>query len=302
MLRYERVRQTPSRGRTRASFGCAALASLLAATLSLAPGGASAQDDADSAAVAAASGLPSAAGAMRAGWRNQYGIGVIANPAFVGSDEYNITPIPYFDLRYFDQKGTRFFANVPQGIGGYMYRSRSLESGSFLNIGAAVAPGFNVRDDSIEGLDEVGISTEARVYLESGGRNWGATATLAHDVGSGHEGTYLDLSAQWRGRFKDPRGFYAVGPVLRLGDNTYKDSLFGVTAEDSIETGLPQYTADAGVERLGLQGLISLPVSTSKWRFTALLRASQLIDNAADSPIVVDETQLFFLTAFTRSF
>jgi outer membrane protein len=285
------------------SVGIRPIARLLAAGLALIlVASAAAQEDADAAAVAAASGIPSAAGAMRAGWRNQYGIGFIANPKFVGSDEYNTRVIPYIDLRYFDQKGTRYFANVPQGIGGYLYRDRRPETGRFFNLGVAVAPGFNVRDDSIEGLDEIGISTEARLYFEGGGRNWGATATLAHDVGSGHEGTYLDVSAQLRGRFRDPRGFYAVGPVLRIGDDTYKQSFFGVSPEDSIETGLPEYTADAGVERLGLQGLISLPVSTSKWHFTALLRVSQLIDNAAASPIIVDETQYFFLTAFTRSF
>ncbi len=260
------------------------------------------QNEADAAAVAAISGVPSAAAGARPGWRNQFGVGVIANPKFVGSDEYNVTPIPYFDLRYFDAKGARYFANVPQGIGGYLYRSLNPAEGSFLRIGAALAPGFNVRDDSIDGLEEVGVATEARLYLETGGRNWAATATLAQDVGSGHEGAYLDLSVALRGRFKDPRGFYAVGPVLRFGDKHYKDSLFGVTPQDSIDTGLPAYTADAGVERLGLQGLVSVPLGRSKWRVTGLLRASQLIDNAADSPIIVDETQFFFLTAITRSF
>ena len=275
------------------------LAMLVASVLSVAV---AAQEDADAAAVAAASGLPSAAGALRAGWRNQWGVGLIANPKFVGSDEYNTRVIPYLDLRYFDERGTRWFANVPQGIGGYAYRARDLESGFFLNVGGAIAPGFNVRDESIEGLDEVGLSTEARLLIETGGRNWAASATLAHDVGNGHEGTYLDLSVARRGAVGQRGGFYAVGPVLRFGDSTYKDSLFGISPEDSIETGLPAYDADAGVERLGLQGLVSLPMGGSKWRLTALLRASQLIDNAADSPIVGAETQYFFLTALTRAF
>ncbi len=75
-----------------------------------------------------------------------------------------------------------------------------------------------------------------------------------------------------------------------------------MSPEDSSETGLPRYDTDAGFERLGFQGLISVPLSRSKWRFTALARASRLFEDAADSPVVVDETQLFFLTAVTRSF
>ena len=97
-------------------------------------------------------------------------------------------------------------------------------------------------------------------------------------------------------------GFYAVGPVLRFGDTTYKDSLFGVTPEDSINSGLPEYKAESGVERFGLQGLVSLPVMKTKWRWTSVARASRLFDNAADSPIVVDKTQFFVITSLTRSF
>ena len=282
----------------RISFGLLALV-CLQLTVSIP---ALAQDQADAASAGAVSGVPSAAGVRRPQWRNQYGLGFIANPKFVGSDEFNTRVIPYFEFRYFDEKGTRFFANVPQGVGGYFYRQRDAASGRFTNVGLSVAPGFNVRDDSIEGLDEVGISTEARLLLETGGRSWTATAILAQDLGSGHEGAYLDLSVNRRGRLGQGSGFYAVGPVLRFGDTTYKDSLFGISPEDSIETGLPEYSAEDGVERAGLQGLVSLPIKQSKWRFTALLRASRLFDSAADSPIVVDKTQYFFLTAITRSF
>jgi outer membrane scaffolding protein for murein synthesis (MipA/OmpV family) len=261
-----------------------------------------AQDDADSAAVAAAAGVPSAVGTAQSGWRNQWGIGVIANPKFVGSDDYNVSPIPYFDFRYMDQKGTKYFANVPQGLGGFFYRKRDAKKGSFINIGASIAPGFNVRDDSIVGLDEIGVSAEARVMLEAGGRRWVAAAVIAQDIGSGHEGSYLDLSLNRRGQLGQGSGFYAFGPSLRIGDNTYQESFFSINAAESATSGLPEYDADAGVERFGLQGLISLPMGKSKWRMTSLLRVSTLIDNAANSPIVTEELQYFFLTAFTRPF
>lgn len=261
-----------------------------------------AQTEAEAAAVAAAVGVPSAVGAATSGWRRQWGLGVIANPNFVGSGDYNVRPIPYFDFRYMDQKGTKYFANVPQGLGGFLYRKRDAKTGGFINVGASIAPGFNVRDDSIVGLDEVGISAEARIILEAGGRNWVAAAIIAQDIASGHEGAYLDLSLNRRGRLGKGGGFYAFGPTLRLGDATYKESFFSISAAESAASGLPEYSADAGVERLGLQGLINLPMGKSKWRVTSLLRISTLIDNAAGSPVVTDDLQYFFLTAFTRPF
>jgi len=261
-----------------------------------------AQEDADSAAVAASTGVPSAVGAPEPGWRSQWGAGLIVNPKFVGSDDYNLTPIPFLDFRYMDQKGTKYFANVPQGLGGFFYRQRDMKTGGFVNLGAAIAPGFTVRDDTFDELDEIGLSTEARIYAEAGGRRWVASATLAQDVGSGHEGAYLDLSVQRRGRLKEGRGFYAWGPVLRVGDDTYKEAFFSVDQRAANAVGIEAYDADAGIERVGLQGLLSLPVARSKWRFTSLLRVATLIDDASDSPIVEEDLQFFFLTSFTRPF
>ncbi len=271
------------------------------ATLLLASLGATAEQDENAAVVAAAAGVPTAAGMRQAGWRSQWGLGTIVNPETVGRDDYNTQPIPYFDFRYMDGKGTKYFANVPQGLGGFFYRNRSAESDRFFNVGAAVAPGFNQRED-IDGLDDVDISVEARLYVEAGSRRWVASATLAQDLGSGHEGAYLDLSLNRRGQLGSRSGFYAVGPVVRIGDDSYQDAFFSVNARESLASGLNEYDADTGVERVGLQGLASLPLGQSKWRVTTLLRVSQLIGDAADSPIVDEETQFFFLTAFTRPF
>lgn len=250
----------------------------------------------------AARGAPAQAGAAGMGWRSEIGPGVIINPESVGGDDYNLIPVPYFDFRYIDEKGTRYFANIAQGLGAYLYRDRNFQSGRFLNVSAALAPGFNVRSDDIPGLAEVDIATEVRLAVETGGRSWTANASLARDVGSGHEGMYLDVSLARRGAIGKRGGFYAVGPVLRLGDEDYKDSLFAVTAAESAASGLPEYSAGAGLERLGLQGLISLPMGDSRWRWTTIARAARLIDNAADSPVVANETQLFLLMSLTRRF
>lgn len=257
-------------------------------------------------AVSSASSAPVRALRGQLGWRTQLGVGLIVNPESVGGEDYNVTPIPFFDFRYLDERGTKYFANVPQGLGGYFYRERSpgkgRDTGRFLNIGAGIAPGFNVRDDSTAGVEEIGISTEARLYLEAGGKKWSAGATLAQDIGSGHEGAYLDLSLARRGAIGKRGGFYTVGPVLRVGDDTYKAAFFNTGARQISGQTVPPYSADGGVERVGLQGLISLPLGDSKWRWTSIIRGSQLIGDAADSPIVVNETQLFFLSSITRSF
>ncbi|MEM1092208.1 MAG: MipA/OmpV family protein [Pseudomonadota bacterium] len=236
-----------------------------------------------------------------AGWRAEYGLGVIVNPEFQGSDDYRVLPVPYIDLRYVDSVGEKYFVNVPQGIGAWLVRQRSDEGRRSLDIGVALAPGFANRDDEdLPGLEDFGPALEARAYVRYGTGPWSLQASFSQAVASGHEGFYADLSAARRGRF-GRGGFWSFGPTVRLGDGSYNSALYSVSAAESLTSGLPAYDAGSGLESVALQGLVSLPVSKN-WRWTGLLRGGRLLSDPADSPVVQDETQLFFITAFTRRF
>lgn len=235
------------------------------------------------------------------GWNTQLGVGLIANPEFQGSEDYQLIPIPYFDVRYRDQKGDLLFANVPQGIGGYVYRDRK-PGGRRFDVGLAIAPGFAARDDDeIEGLDEIDIATEARLYLSGGGPRWNASLTLAQDIGSGHEGAWLDLTVARRGRL-GRAGFWSFGPTLRFGDEDFSDAQYGISPADSLASGLPAYDAGDGLVSAGVQGLVSRPIGRSKWRWTGILAVNGLTGDRGDSPIVERRTQAFALMAVTRPF
>ncbi|MEM7708412.1 MAG: MipA/OmpV family protein [Pseudomonadota bacterium] len=237
----------------------------------------------------------------QAGWRADYGLGVIVNPEFQGSDDYRVLPVPYIDLRYVDSVGEKYFVNVPQGIGAWLVRQRSDDGRRSLDIGVALAPGFANRDDEdLPGLEDFGPALEARAYVRYGAGPWSLQASFSQAVASGHEGFYADLSAARRGRF-GRGGFWSFGPTLRLGDGTYNSALYSVSVAESLTSGLSAYGASSGLESVALQGLVSLPVSKN-WRWTGLLRGGRLLSDPADSPVVQDETQLFFITAFTRRF
>lgn len=242
-----------------------------------------------------------AAPQAQAGWRAEYGIGLIVNPEFQGSDDYRILPVPYVDLRYVDGKGEKYFANVPQGLGGWILRRRGDDGARSLDVGLALAPGFaNRDDDDLPGLDDFGPAVEARAYVRYGAGPWSLQGAFSQAVASGHEGFYADLSAARRGRF-GRGGFWSFGPTVRLGDGTYNGALYSVSATESLTSGLPAHDAGSGLESVALQGLLSMPVSKN-WRWTGLLRGGRLFSDPADSPVVEEKTQLFFITALTRRF
>lgn len=234
------------------------------------------------------------------GWSTQLGVGVIANPEFQGAEDFQLIPIPYFDFRYRDEQGELLFANVPQGIGGWLYRNRQ-PTGRRLDVGLAIAPGFATRDDDIPGLEEIDIATEARLYINAGGRRWNASLNIAHDLGTGHEGTWMDLSVARRGLI-GRGGFWSLGPTLRIADENYSDAQFGVAPLESVASGLPVHDAGRGLVSAGLQGLVSRPIGKSKWRWTGILRVDGLFGDRGDSPIVERRAQAFGLLSFTRPF
>jgi outer membrane scaffolding protein for murein synthesis (MipA/OmpV family) len=234
------------------------------------------------------------------GWSTQLGVGLIANPEFQGSEDYQLIPIPYFDVRYRDEKGDLLFANVPQGIGGWLYRDRQ-PNGRRFDVGLGIAPGFATRDDEIPGLEEIDIATEARLYVSGGTPRWNASLTLAQDLGTGHEGAWIDLAVARRGRI-GRAGFWSFGPTLRFADEDFSDAQYGVSALESVASGLAPHDAGQGLVSAGVQGLVSRPIGKSRWRWTGILSVNGLTGDRGDSPIVERRTQAFALMAVTRPF
>ncbi|MCH1599211.1 MAG: MipA/OmpV family protein [Pseudomonadales bacterium] len=234
------------------------------------------------------------------GWQTDLGLGLIVNPEYQGAEDYRALPVPYFDVRYVDAQGTKTFFNVPQGFGTYFLRDRSV-SGNRFALSAAVGPGFQNRDtDEFQGLKTFGIGLEARLGAEYDIGRWSLQAGLAQAVASGHEGFYGNLNASYR--FVFGRGAIAgLGPSLRFGNSTYMSALYGVTQQESVSSGLSAFAAGSGMESVALQGFLSIPLG-SKWRFTGVARAGELIGDAGDSTLTAQPTQFFFVTALTRRF
>ena len=226
------------------------------------------------------------------GWQRELGLGAIVNPERPGSDRYQFRPIPLLDFRYLDERGVRHFANVPQGLGTYLYRRQS-------KLGVALAPGFGTRDDA-PGLEEIGIATEARLFWEQDRGPWRLSATAAADLGTGHEGAYLDLGLARRGRL-GPRGFWSLGPSLRLVDAAYARAQYGISPGEAASSGLPAFDAGSGLEQVAMSAVLRKPLA-GKWSWTAVARVAFLTGDRANSPLVDSPVQGFLLLGVTRPF
>jgi outer membrane scaffolding protein for murein synthesis (MipA/OmpV family) len=103
------------------------------------------------------------------------------------------------------------------------------------------------------------------------------------------------MSAKERGLQFDTRLAYPWRATDRLtvvhsvavsaGNAKYMNTYFGVDSARSVQSGLPQYQAKAGVKEATVGTMASYRM-TDRWAITGGVVAGQLLGDAAKSPIV----------------
>jgi MipA family protein len=145
-------------------------------------------------------------------------------------------------------------------------------------------------DDALIGLGDVDGGLVAGAYI--GYR----AGSVLFDAAYGREVTGADTGGVLRLGIKSE---LAMSPSVRLtgrvgttwADDEYHEAFFGVTAAQFAASGLTAFTPDAGFKdvHLALNGAFDL---TDRWTLRAFGKVTQLIGDAADSPIVDSDLQL----------
>ena len=117
------------------------------------------------------------------------------------------------------------------------------------------------------------------------------------DADSGHEGALVELSAGTSLPFEKPLVFIALGTTWASDD--YMESFFAVDAQQSADSGLKKYDAEAGIKDVSVSMTSGYKI-TNRWRIGGKLEYKRLVGDAADSPIVDDENQ--FLAGISLSY
>jgi outer membrane scaffolding protein for murein synthesis (MipA/OmpV family) len=81
-----------------------------------------------------------------------------------------------------------------------------------------------------------------------------------------------------------------AGPSVTFADHHHLQTLFGVDAAQSAESGYPVYTAHGGANAAGL-GFSITRILSSHWLLNADLAVDRLLGSAADSPVIQRKSQ-----------
>ncbi len=224
-------------------------------------------------------------------WRGMVGGGAGIAPEFIGADDYEISPLPLFDIEW---RGA-YFASTERGVGLNFVRRNNLRFGPRFTYDR----GRDSSDNSfLSGLPDVDPSIELGVFVESISGPWRFKADLRQGITDGHEGLVASLDIALGGRLSD-RTNLILGGVAHYASEDYMKAYFDVTVAGA---GRAAFSTDGGgFSDIGAYGTLVYNFSDRVFVST-VLRGSLLMGDAADSPISQADGQYFLGTVFGYRF
>jgi outer membrane protein len=215
------------------------------------------------------------------------GLGPGIAPAFEGSREYRVNPVPLISLRYrdvvrVDNNEVDFTAfDHVFDLGGGDDQPEKLSIGPTINLDF----GRSEKDaHALRGLGNVGFSFEVGgdVTYMAGDTKIELEAT--QDVADGHGGGTADLTVA-RTLYRGTKFAFGGSAVLTMATSKYLKSFFGIDARQAIASGLPEFHPKGGLKdaMASVHGDYSL---STHWSVLGVLTYERMLGDAAASPLV----------------
>ncbi|AEG51394.1 MltA-interacting MipA family protein [Sphingobium chlorophenolicum L-1] len=229
-------------------------------------------------------------------------LGPGVTPAYDGAKSYQLIPFGIADVRW---KGMEFEL---RGL-----RARlDVMGDSPLQVGPAINLRFK-RNSSKDGdgrvklLDDVGQAIEVGGFVgyrfggdEKGQGEVTVDLTVLKDVNNGHDGVVATAQLSYAA-YRSRRVFVNVDAQTNYGDGKYMRSYFGVTADESLRSGLATYRPGGGIRDVGAGATVGYQFSP-RWGLIARAGANYYVGDAKDSPIVDEGSKLQAIAGLALSF
>jgi outer membrane scaffolding protein for murein synthesis (MipA/OmpV family) len=213
-------------------------------------------------------------------WALSIGLSGRLGPDYEGSNDYEFDVGPILSGSW---RNTIFFKG--KTLGANLIRGENIKAGPILSWTSGRDENDN---DKLEGLGDVDDSIEAGGFVSYRKEPWRLKGEIRQDINSGHDGALVELIGGYTLPFETLPVVVELGTTL-ASDN-YMESFFGVDAQQSADSGLKRYDADAGIKDVKIRMNFGYSI-TNRWRIGSILEYKRLVGDAADSPIVDDKNQ-----------
>lgn len=215
-------------------------------------------------------------------WQIVAGVGTIYSPDYLGSDDFELQAVPFFAIDYRD----RVFLRGPELGVNVLRLGNGFEAGAMLRY-AFLFSREEDDNDALRGLGDLDGAFEAGVFAGYELEQWSVGLGLFQDVSNEHDGSTVELEVGYAVPFGS-RAELELEASTAWVDDDYMQAYFGISPAQSIASGLPEYTAEAGFRSAGLTLGLNYRL-TDRWLLANRLTYDRLLGDAADSPIVTDD-------------
>jgi outer membrane protein len=225
-------------------------------------------------------------------WRFSVGVGVVDMPTFPGASGTKVEGLPLLSAGY----GRWFIGANPDtasalSLGAYLYADANWRAGLAITYDF-IEPRQESDDSHLHGLGDVKRTTHAELFGVYSYEWFSARGSVVSDIAGNHRGTMVTLDAMGR-YIASPQWVFSAGPGFTWGSDQYNRTYFGVDAQQSERSGLPQYSLGSGLNSLRFSlGAAYRP--TPHWNIGANIAASWLQSDSSDSPVVQKRNQMSY--------
>jgi MipA family protein len=205
------------------------------------------------------------------------GGGAVYRPAYLGSDKYKASALPLLSARW--KNG--FFASVA----GLSYRAAITDAMS-VGLMVGLSPGRDEGDvDLLKGMGDVKTRPEYGVFASYRfARGLSAASSVRYGSGNDRDGLLADLSLRAVMPLGGGSHRLMAGLTATYANDASMESLFGVTAAQSVASGNRSYQPTAGLRDVALN--VGYGYSTTNNTMLTLgVTGRALQGDAKDSPL-----------------
>jgi outer membrane scaffolding protein for murein synthesis (MipA/OmpV family) len=216
-------------------------------------------------------------------WNITLGAGAGYAPRFEGAERYHVTPIPFGSVSY-----AKIGALGPEGLGANVLQSGGFRAGLLIGYSGGRAESD---DPHLHGLGNISGSIQLGGFAAYQWQAFEIRAQVRQAASHADNGLMGSLGVTYQLR-PAPGWMVKLGPQLALADGEHMKKFFSVGTDQSRASGLPTFSAGGGLEDVAL-GLNATDQLTDHWLLFGIAKVSEIIGDAADSPIVQSKQQAF---------
>jgi MipA family protein len=206
------------------------------------------------------------------------GLGAGLAPDYEGADDFKAVPVPQF--RYSIPNGC-YLSLLGPSLRVNMIPSRRFGLGPMLRYRPARD---SVDDDVVDQFTKIDSTIEAGVFSSVVINHFVFYTAYNKDTSDSHDGYLIDAAGGYRIGIESDVQLMMLA-IGTFASDEYMETYFGVNEENSYQSGLPEYVAEAGIKDVGILAALQYKIDKN-WAILGIMKYTRLLGDAADSPIV----------------